>query len=486
MKKGALLSAVLLVAPVLASAAAASTGVTPVTVTVDGGTILNPGSSNGLGINTDYWWDDQANRPSGARPLSAALRDMNVSFARYPGGEEADGYLWSQPPYITPAPHLARVSSGDWPSNDPSYWTPPASAKGDWAHAIYDFDEFMSDCRAVGCQPVLVVAEDGIYKPAAPGGTSLTKPQALEAAAAWVRYANVVKGYGIKYWEIGNETWLDTYMGANPGPVTYGKDVAEFSRVMKAVDPSIQIGANGNTRAWFAGVLSQAAADIDFLAVHSYPSYGMSFSTYQRSVLPTRTETDNATDALASFPVHKDRIFIAVTETGVLDAANDLGSAMMNFTAIGDLLADKRVRFSMMWTTRWVDTGSPSATDALDASNNLYPMGRAVAIWGTYKRGRMVAATSNNAAVQSYASQDPLTRQVSVFVVNKSGGRLAANVILRRAGALTSVTRWVLKGTGPTDPKPTFTPVAALRVSSGKVDMSLDPYSVTVLTGVAT
>jgi alpha-L-arabinofuranosidase len=26
-------------------------------------------------------------------------------------------------------------------------------------------------------------------------------------AAAWVQYANVTKGYGVKYWEIGNEVY---------------------------------------------------------------------------------------------------------------------------------------------------------------------------------------------------------------------------------------------------------------------------------------
>jgi hypothetical protein len=27
----------------------------------------------------------------------------------------------------------------------------------------------------------------------------------METAVAWVRYSNKVKGYGVKYWEIGNE-----------------------------------------------------------------------------------------------------------------------------------------------------------------------------------------------------------------------------------------------------------------------------------------
>jgi len=36
-----------------------------------------------------------------------------------------------------------------------------------------------------------------------------------QEAAAWVHYANVVKGYGIRYWQIGNE-WTAT--GRPGGP----------------------------------------------------------------------------------------------------------------------------------------------------------------------------------------------------------------------------------------------------------------------------
>ena len=43
---------------------------------------------------------------------------------------------------------------------------------------------------------------------------------------------------------------------------------------MKAVDPSIQIGANGNDDGWWQTVLATASSAIDFLAVHEYPAFG--------------------------------------------------------------------------------------------------------------------------------------------------------------------------------------------------------------------
>src|SRR5688572_26790701 len=144
-------------------------------VTVNVADVRQTGTAGGarLGINTDYWWDDLANRTAGARTLSAALADMGVKYWRYPGGEKADGYLWSTPPFTAPTPQLARVSAEDWPANDPLYLNPPGVPGAAWAHPIYDFDEFMADCNAANCEPVIVVAYDGIYKAPFAGGTSL-------------------------------------------------------------------------------------------------------------------------------------------------------------------------------------------------------------------------------------------------------------------------------------------------------------------------
>lgn len=42
-------------------------------------------------------------------------------------------------------------------------------------------------------------------------GTAGGDPQ---KAAAWVHYANVTKGYGVTYWEIGNEVYGNGFYGA--------------------------------------------------------------------------------------------------------------------------------------------------------------------------------------------------------------------------------------------------------------------------------
>ena len=67
-----------------------------------------------------------------------------------------------------------------------------------------------------------------------------------EEAAAWVGYANKVKRHNVRYWEIGNEnygTWEADKNTRPHDPVTYATRFKEYWRQMKAVDPSIKIGA---------------------------------------------------------------------------------------------------------------------------------------------------------------------------------------------------------------------------------------------------
>ena len=114
-----------------------------------------------------------------------------------------------------------------------------------------------------------------------------------EEAAAWVHYANIVKGYNIKTWQVGNESsgqWEES------GCVTarqYSERFVKFSQAMRAADPSIEVvgpvlaGTDFTTlpsgdfdgRSWMEGFLHyvdsvekdlgpQLVDGIDF---HSYP-----------------------------------------------------------------------------------------------------------------------------------------------------------------------------------------------------------------------
>ena len=474
------------------SASAASRATVPVTVNL--GRTLNTGTADGarLGIDLDYWWDDDANRHPGARPLATALAAMKLRLWRYPGGEKSDGYLWSVPPFTAPSPQLARVSSEDWPANDPTYWSPPGGTTGTWSHPVLDFDEFMAACRAAGCTPDVVVAYDGAYKPAYPGGTSLGFQQALDTAKAWVTYAKS-KLYGVRYWEIGNETWSNTFMGSDPGRTVQAQDFVTFARAMKAIDPSIKVCTNARNQADFETLLKIAHSDIDCLIVHSYPAWPYAdYNAYLSATALVPTEVDAASRALKQYPGDAGRIQIVASEyagstfgnTGTW-TQNDLGHALMTAELTGRLTQDSRVVASAYWTTRWVHDTSTTPQDeydALDASNNLFAQGKALSIFGNNTLVTMVSASPQEGKAIAFATYDPATRRLKVIIVNKDTAVATASITLRKyTGTATTATVNALTGSGWSDLFPTYGPQTSVPVRKGRLSVNLSPTSLTVV-----
>ncbi|HEY3994065.1 MAG TPA: cellulose binding domain-containing protein, partial [Ktedonobacteraceae bacterium] len=231
-------------------------------VTVNANNALGQLSSIAVGANTAVW---DGNLLDAAVP--GLLSAGGVKILRYPGGSTSDVYHWQSNTTV----------SGQ------SYANPSNT-----------FDAFMGMAQATSAQAMITVN----YGSGTP-----------QEAANWVQYAN--KGgagysgpvpsyaggsssghtYGIKYWEIGNEVYGNSTYGGNweydtnaPGPQTYGNNVVAYSQAMKAVDPSIKIGAvltapgnwpDAQTSAtspqpWNNTVLSLACSSIDYVVVHWY------------------------------------------------------------------------------------------------------------------------------------------------------------------------------------------------------------------------
>jgi len=91
----------------------------------------------------------------------------------------------------------------------------------------WDFEAFMTWVKAYPNSEPLVCVNYGTGTP--------------QEAAAWVNYANKVKGYGIKRWQIGNE---QSGQWEEAGCVTarqYAERFVQYAKAMKAVDPTIEI-----------------------------------------------------------------------------------------------------------------------------------------------------------------------------------------------------------------------------------------------------
>ncbi|MEO3797565.1 cellulose binding domain-containing protein [Nonomuraea sp. B10E15] len=219
-------------------------GAAPVEVTVNARAALAGVPETGIGTNHAIW-----DTHLGSDETADLLKDAGVKLLRYPGGSYSDIYHW--------ADH---------------------TAPGGYVAPDTDFDTFMRGVRRTGAQ-AMVTANYGT-------GTA-------EEAAAWVRHANVTKGYGITYWEIGNEIYGNGHYGAaweaddhpDKSPAEYARHVVAYSDAMKAVDPDIKIGAvlttpanwpdaivaEGDAGSWNEVVLSAAGSKIDFVVLHWYP-----------------------------------------------------------------------------------------------------------------------------------------------------------------------------------------------------------------------
>jgi hypothetical protein len=118
----------------------------------------------------------------------------------------------------------------------------------------------------------------------ADAGASAGAPGGPAIAAAMVQYANVTKGYGVKYFSIGNEP--DLYpdaTGATIGiagytPEAYCADVTNYVAAMKAVDGTIQIVGpdlswkyQGGANDWLTTILQTCGSLFDIVSIHRYP-----------------------------------------------------------------------------------------------------------------------------------------------------------------------------------------------------------------------
>jgi len=130
------------------------------------------------------------------------LTDMGNQALRFPGGSLSDDYHWS----------TNTTSNNTW----------------QWATS---FNKFAQVATTVGSQ-VFITVNYGSGTPA--------------EAAAWVNASNVTNHYGFKYWEIGNENYgsWETDTNTRPhDPYTYAQRFQAYYTQMKAVDPTIKIGA---------------------------------------------------------------------------------------------------------------------------------------------------------------------------------------------------------------------------------------------------
>ncbi len=168
-----------------------------VNLTVDASRTLRTIDARHFALNAAVW--DSLFDTAVTKSLLSTMGNQGL---RFPGGSLSDDYHWATN------------------TTDNNTWQ--------WATS---FTAFADVARTVGSQ-VFITVNYGSGTPS--------------EAASWVNSSNVTNHYGFKYWEVGNEVYgsWETDTNTRPhDPYTYAQRFAQYYSQMKAVDPTIRIGA---------------------------------------------------------------------------------------------------------------------------------------------------------------------------------------------------------------------------------------------------
>jgi alpha-N-arabinofuranosidase len=187
------------------------------------------------------------------KDVLSAASEWGVPILRWPGGNFASGYHWQDG--IGPKEGRPRRYDAAWFAEESNR---------------FGTDEFISYCRRIRTEPYICVNL----------GTGT-----IEEAANWVEYcngagntsyANLRRKYGhqephkVRYWGLGNEVWGDFQIG-HMSPEDYAKVALECGKLMKWVDPTIQLVACGFPDLdWNRIVLTKLVHIADYISLHDY------------------------------------------------------------------------------------------------------------------------------------------------------------------------------------------------------------------------
>ncbi len=187
------------------------------------------------------------------------VREIDVPIVRYPGGNFVSGYDWEDG--IGARDQRPRRLDLAWKTLEPN-----------WVGT----DEFIDWCRAANSAPMLAVnlgtrgidaARNLLEYCNFPGGTLWSDKRKANGYA---------EPHNVKVWCLGNEMDGPWQIGAKTAD-EYGRLAVETAKVMKWVDPTIELVACGSSNrsmksyaAWEATVLEHTYDHVDYLSLHTY------------------------------------------------------------------------------------------------------------------------------------------------------------------------------------------------------------------------
>jgi alpha-L-arabinofuranosidase len=187
------------------------------------------------------------------------VKELGPTVIRYPGGNFLSGYDWEDG--VGPVAQRPTRLDLAWYSTETNR---------------FGTDEFIDWCRAAAVEPMLGVnlgtrgadeARRLLEYCNHPGGSTLSDLR---------RRHGHPEPHGVKLWCLGNE--LDgPWQICGKTAAEYGRLAQETAKVMRMVDPSVQLAACGSSNhdmptygAWEEEVLERCFDEVDLVSLHTY------------------------------------------------------------------------------------------------------------------------------------------------------------------------------------------------------------------------
>lgn len=180
-----------------------------------------------------------------------AMKKIKTPILRWPGGCFVSSYHWKKAVGKNRTPFFDKA----WRVEDPN---------------SFGTDEYIKLCRKLECEPYICTN----------AGTGTA-----EEMSDWVEYCNLEREgqyakwrienghsepYNVKYWSIGNENYGFWEIGAKSAE-EWGRLVAESAKMMKHVDPTVELSAAALADInWNINLLKHCGPFLDWISIHQY------------------------------------------------------------------------------------------------------------------------------------------------------------------------------------------------------------------------
>jgi alpha-N-arabinofuranosidase len=196
------------------------------------------------------------------RDVIEIIKKLNVSVVRYPGGNFVSGFNWEDS--IGPREQRPKRLDLAWSTTESNE---------------FGLHEFHDWSREVGSE-VIYAVNLGTRGPDAARNVVEYANHKGESAWSDLRRKNGAdEPFGIKLWCLGNEMDGPWQIGQKTA-YEYGRIANETAKVMKWVDPSIELVACGSSfydmpsfGAWELEMLDQCYENVDYVSLHQYYTY---------------------------------------------------------------------------------------------------------------------------------------------------------------------------------------------------------------------